>query len=136
MDTKTTAAAAKQPRMKLQIAALFALSLLNMELAAEPMNVPAGHVHLQWMVTAGNGGPIAKPSVVCFNSSVAAATCSNQYAGNIVVPQGKYTVSVTTTGDNGKQVVKSRTVDARVTRHVDVVVMVIEVAVPGTASKE
>lgn len=122
--------------MKLQIAALFALSLLNMELVAEPMNVPAGHVHLQWMVTAGNGAPIAKPSVVCFDSSKGSSTCSNRYAGNLVVPQGMYTVSVTTTGDNGKQVVKSRVVDARVTKHVNVVVSVIEVAVPGTASKE
>ena len=135
MDTKTTAAAAKQPRMKLQIAA-FALSLASMELAAEPMDVPAGHVHLQWVVTAGNGAPIAKPASVCFDSSKGSSTCSRRYAGNIVVPQGMYTVSVTTTGDNGKQVVKSRVVDARVTRHVDVVVTVVEVAVPGTASKE
>ena len=136
MSNIITTAAAKQPRMKLQIAALFALSLLNMELAAEPMNVPAGNVHLQWMVTAGNGGPIAKPASVCFDSSKGSSTCSNQYAGNIVVPQGMYTVSVTTTGDNGKQVVKSRVVDARVTKHVNVVVTVVEVAVPGTASKE
>ena len=122
--------------MKLQFVALLALSLLSGESIAEPINVPAGNVHLQWMVTAGNGGPIAKPSSVCFDSLVAAATCSNQYAGNIVLPQGMYTVSVTTTGDNGKQVVKSRVVDARVTRHVNVVVAVVEVAVPGTASKK
>lgn len=136
MSNIITTAAAKQPRMKLQIAALFALSLLNMELVAEPMKVPAGHVHIQWVVTAGNGNPIAKPASVCFDSSKGSSTCSRQYAGNIVVPQGKYTVSVTTTGDNGKQVVKSRVVDASVTKYVNVVVTVVEVAVPGTASKK
>ena len=122
--------------MKLQFVALLALSLLSGESIAEPMNVPAGHVHIQWVVTAGNGNPIAKPASVCFDSSKGSSTCSRQYAGNIVVPQGKYTVSVTTTGDNGKQVVKSRVVDARVTKHVNVVVTVAEVAVPGTASKK
>ena len=122
--------------MKLQFVALLALSLLSVESIAEPIKVPAGHVHIQWVVTAGNGNPIAKPASVCFDSSKGSSTCSRQYAGNIVLPQGKYTVSVTTTGDNGKQVVKSRVVDARVTKHVDVVVSVIEVAVPGTASKE
>ena len=122
--------------MKLQFVALLALSLLSGESIAEPMNVPAGHAHIQWVVTAGNGNPIAKPASVCFDSSKGSSTCSRQYAGNIVVPQGKYTVSVTTTGDNGKQVVKSRVVDARVTKHVSVVVSVVEVAVPGTASKK
>ena len=122
--------------MKLQFVALLALSLLSGESTAEPINVPAGHVHIQWVVTAGNGGPIAKPASVCFDSSKGSSTCSRRYAGNIVVPQGKYTVSVTTTGDNGKQVVKSRVVDARVTKHVNVVVSVVEVAVPGTASKK
>lgn len=122
--------------MKLQFVALLALSLLSGESIAEPMNVPAGHVHIQWVVTAGNGNPIAKPASVCFDSSKGSSTCIRRYAGNTVVPQGKYTVSVTTTGDNGKQVVKSRVVDARVTKHVNVVVSVVEVAVPGTASKK